>query len=74
MYERNADAILNLNFECREDSVQQSYPWLLCVCSVVIFYTSIKVAFLKTLSQKSEFENPCSVAKPAEGVVLRRLI
>lgn len=33
-------------------------------CSAIIFYTSIKVTFLKVLDQKPDFENPCCVAKP----------
>lgn len=48
--------------------------WAFEVCSVVTCYTSLKVTFLKTVGQKSEFEHPCFVAEATEGGVLRRFI
>lgn len=37
------------------------------VCSIVTVYPSMKMTFLKTVDQKSDFQHPCSVAKPTEG-------
>lgn len=67
MYEKNAGAVLNLNVErtaCSQRALDNS---VFQGCGVVTFHTSIKVTFLTALDQKSECENPSSVAKPTEG-------
>lgn len=67
MCEKNADALLNLNVERTVFSKRALDGPVFEGCRVVPFYISIKVTFLRTLDQKSEFENPRSVAKPTEG-------
>lgn len=64
-------AVLNLNVG---RTVWGKHAFVFEGCSVVIFYTSVKVTFLKVLDQKSDFEIPCSVAKLKEGKFLRWLI
>lgn len=70
MCEKNADALLNLNVERTVFSKHA----VMTLCLKVAVYISIKVTLPRTLDQKSELENPRSVAKPTEGGVLRGLI